>query len=103
PGAEVFHRDLDRLLGNRVVPDLLSVVSVEELRAEHVQLHRAALAGFVSVDVGWADVRPDRGEVRWAVERGDLLNNRAVRAADHAYLSVGPRLGGKPFDRIIAV
>ena len=86
-----------------VARDVLRVLRVDEERPEHVELHRAALARLVLEGVGRDDVRPDRGEVRRALEgRADLRDPR-VRRADGADAPVRPRLGRDPLDRVVAV
>src|SRR4029078_2894181 len=60
-----------------VVRDVLRMLCVDEESPEHVELHRAALARLVLERVGRHDVRPDRGEVRRALEgRADLRDPR---------------------------
>ena len=41
--------------------------------------------------------------MRRPVEGGDLLDDRAVRAADHSHAAVRPRLGRDPLDGVVPI
>src|SRR5262249_6333859 len=55
------------------------------------------------ISVSRPHIRPDRCQVRRPVEGGDLLDDRAVRAAHHPHPAVRPRLGRDPLDRVVPV
>ena len=86
-----------------IVADLLAVVSVQEEGAEHVQAHGAPLARLVGEYVGRRYVDPHRAEMWGSRQRGHVLNNPSLGAADHSNLSVRPVLDGYPLDGVVAV
>ena len=86
-----------------VVAELVGVEGVVVDGGVHVQRHGATLARLVQVDIGWALLGADRGQVRRAVQRGLGLDDGAVRAAHHPDLAIAPGLRGDPLDGVVAV
>ena len=67
------------------------------------QRGRTAFADPGVVEVGRGHDRGDRPEMWRRGGRGHPLRVADVRAADHPDLAVRPRLGGRPFDGVVAV
>ena len=83
-----------------VVAEFVGIKGVIVDCGGHVEAHRAALSGFVGVDVGGRLLDPLGDEVRGPVEGGDGLDDAAMGASEGADLAVAPRLLGDPLDGV---
>src|SRR6202163_2290823 len=89
------HGVLDALVGIRDSPRTPH-------RTESV-LGDAAVVGHLAIAVAYPFPGVDGSEVGWMLGRRPPLDDREVRDARHADLTVAPRLGAGPLDQVVDV